>query len=73
MKNVLIITLSSLYHDARVLTYIHKLKDMGYKVVAISLKEKGADSFKEENEFINYKIVKRYIGSSKKNIFIFLS
>ncbi len=71
MKKILIISLSNLYHDARVLTYIRKLKEMGYNVVAISLKENAADSFKEEKEFINYRIVKRYIGSSQKRYLFF--
>jgi glycosyltransferase involved in cell wall biosynthesis len=63
-KKILLISISSVFHDGRINTYIQKLTDMGYKVLVISLKQDKKEKMIERNRFTNYKIVKRYIGSS---------
>ena len=65
MRTVLLISISTIYHDGRIKTYIQKLNSLGYKVLVISLKESSKEKIIEKKSFINYKIVKRYIGNSK--------
>ncbi len=65
MKTVLLISISTIYHDGRIKTYIQKLNNLGYKVLVISLRESNSESMIEKKSFTNYKIVKRYIGDSK--------
>ncbi len=65
MKAALLISISTIYHDGRIKTYIQKLLSLGFKVFVISLKETDDEKFVEKESFTNYKIAKRYIGNSK--------
>ena len=74
MKTILLISISTIYHDGRIKTYIQKLKKLGYIVIVISLRESDKEKIIEKTDFTNYKIVKRYIGNSKIGyIYFYLS
>lgn len=65
MKNILVISCSIIYQDARVKSYIQSLKNHGYSISVISLKENDSDPlFNREDGYINYMIATRYIGDS---------
>src|SRR5690606_41320331 len=59
-KSILIISLSTFTYDARVKTYAKYLKEKGYDVVIVSSKEKDDEPSEIRNEFINYRIIKKY-------------
>jgi|SRR5690554_469034 len=63
-KSILIISLSTFTYDARVKTYAKYLKEKGYDVVIVSSKEKDDEPSEIRNEFINYRIIKKYQGGS---------
>ena len=71
-ENIIIISCSIVYMDARVKSYIRALADKGYHVDVISLKEKKSDKFRvSENNFVNYRVATRYIGGSVLNYFVY--
>ena len=64
MKTILLFTLSTFKFDARVKTYANYLKECGIKVIILSSKEKNNENIKDEKDFINYRIIKKYQGTS---------
>ena len=62
-KNIIIISCSIVYMDARVRSYIDGLCKQGYHVDVISLKDDKNERIRsQENGYINYKVATRYIG-----------
>jgi glycosyltransferase involved in cell wall biosynthesis len=68
MKNIVLISCSIVYQDARVKSYIKTLIKQGYCVDLVSLKENVNDPFRSQEEgYVNYRVATRYIGNSLLN------
>jgi glycosyltransferase involved in cell wall biosynthesis len=65
VQKILLISISSIFHDGRINTYIQKLHELGFKVFVLSLRQERNEPRVEKDGFINYKIARRYMGSSK--------
>ena len=64
MNKILLFTLSTFNYDARVKTYANYLKKNGFEVIVLSSKENDKEQTIQIDDFINYRIIKKYRGNS---------